>query len=128
MTIDKRTEASVMAEIKLGFVESHFADIIWKNAPLTTKKLVELCAAELNWKRTTTYTVLKKLCQRGLFTTNDGVITVLLSKEEFYAIRSEEFLNQTFSGSLPTFIAAFTTRKTLTPEELDEIKRLVDSL
>lgn len=117
-----------MAEIKLGFVESHFADIIWKNAPLTTKKLVELCAAELNWKRTTTYTVLKKLCQRGLFTTNDGVITVLLSKEEFYAIRSEEFLNQTFSGSLPTFIAAFTTRKTLTPEELDEIKRLVDSL
>lgn len=117
-----------MTDIKLGLVESHFADIIWENAPLTTKELVSICMSELNWKRTTTYTVLKKLCDRGIFETKDSVITVLLSKEEFHAIRSEEFVNENFSGSLPAFIAAFTTRITPTQAELDEIKRLVDSL
>lgn len=117
-----------MTDIKLGLVESRFADIIWENAPLTTKELVSICMSELNWKRTTTYTVLKKLCDRGIFETKDSAITVLLSKEEFHAIRSEEFVNENFSGSLPAFIAAFTTRITPTQEELAEIKRLVDSL
>ena len=117
-----------MTDSKLGVVESRFADIVWENAPLTTKQLVELCAAELNWKRTTTYTVLKKLCQKGIFAVADSVITAKLSKEEFHAIRSEEFVNETFSGSLPAFLAAFTTRKTLSAQELEEIKRLVDSL
>ena len=117
-----------MTDSKLGVVESRFADIVWENAPLTTKQLVELCAAELNWKRTTTYTVLKKLCQKGIFAVADSVITAKLSKEEFYAIRSEEFVNETFSGSLPAFLAAFTTRKALSAQELEEIKRLVDSL
>lgn len=117
-----------MTDSKLGVVESRFADIVWENAPLTTKKLVELCAAELNWKRTTTYTVLKKLCQKGIFDVADSVITAKLSKEEFCAIRSEEFVNENFSGSLPAFLAAFTTRKALTAQELEEIKRLVDSL
>ena len=117
-----------MTDSKLGVVESRFADIVWENAPLTTKQLVELCAAELNWKRTTTYTVLKKLCQKGIFDMADSVITAKLSKEEFYAIRSEEFVNESFSGSLPAFLAAFTTRKALTAQELEEIRRLVDSL
>lgn len=117
-----------MTDSKLGVVESRFADIVWENAPLTTKQLVELCAAELNWKRTTTYTVLKKLCQKGIFDVADSVITAKLSKEEFCAIRSEEFVNENFSGSLPAFLAAFTTRKALTEKELEEIKRLVDSL
>ena len=114
-----------MEELRLGMVESQFADIIWENAPLSTKELVALCAQRLNWKRTTTYTVLKKLCDRGIFATTDGVITVLYSKEEFHAIRSEDFVNKNFHGSLPAFIAAFTTRKSLSPTELAQIKALV---
>lgn len=117
-----------MPEIRLGMVESRFADIIWENAPLTTRELVALCAKELNWKRTTTYTVLKKLCDRGIFAAKDRIVTVVLSKDQFVAIQSEQFVNETFQGSLPAFIAAFTTRNAPTSEELAEIRRLVDSL
>lgn len=116
-----------MADIRLGMVEARFADIIWENAPLSTKELVALCEKELNWKRTTTYTVLKKLCERGLFETKAHMITVLLPKKEFHAIQSEQFVNENFKGSLPAFITAFTTRNTLTPEELEQIKKLIDS-
>lgn len=114
-------------EIKLGVVEARFADIIWENEPLTTKTLVALCEKELNWKRTTTYTVLKKLCDRGIFVMKDRMVTALLSKSEFHAIQSEQFVEQTFQGSLPAFVAAFTSRKVPTPEELAEIQKLVDS-
>ena len=114
-------------DIKLGMVEARFADIIWQNAPLTTRELVALCEKELNWKRTTTYTVLKKLCDRGIFITKDSVITVLISKNEFHAIQSEQFVEENFQGSLPAFIAAFTTRNALTREELAQIKKLMDS-
>lgn len=116
-----------MPEAKLGAVEARFADIIWKNAPLTTKELTAICEKELNWKRTTTYTVLKKLCNRGIFATNDSVITVLLSKDEFFATQSEQFVQENYNGSLPAFIAAFTSRKTLSKEELAEIKDLLNS-
>ena len=114
-------------EVKLGMVEAHFADIVWENAPLTTKKLVELCEKELHWKRTTTYTVLKKLCDRGIFNTEQGVVTVVIGKEEFHAIQSEEFVKENFHGSLPAFLAAFTARKAPTREEVEELKRLIDS-
>lgn len=114
-------------KIQLGMVEARFADIIWNNAPLTTKELVALCEKELNWKRTTTYTVLKKLCDRGIFDTTNSVVTVKISKDEFQAIQSEEFVKETFQGSLPAFIAAFTTRKTPSAQELEELKRLIDS-
>lgn len=117
-----------MSHIKLGLVEARFADIVWENAPLTTKELVALCEQELNWKRTTTYTVLKKLCDRGIFVTKDHMITALLSKDEFHAIQSEHFVDQNFQGSLPAFLAAFTTRKTPTAEELEEIRKLLASL
>ncbi len=115
-------------EAKLGMVEACFADIIWNNEPLTTRELVDLCGKELNWKRTTTYTVLKKLCERGIFVTKDRIVTSLLSKDEFHAIQSEQFVNNTFHGSLPAFVAAFTTRKIPTSEELAEIKKLVSML
>ena len=95
-------------EIKLGLVETRFADIIWQNEPLLLRKLVAMCAKELNWKRTTTYTVLKKLCDRGIFVTKDRVVTALISKDEFYAIQSEQFVDDNFEGSLPAFVAAFT--------------------
>lgn len=114
-------------EIRLGMVEARFADIVWGNAPLTTKELVAICEKELNWKRTTTYTVLKKLCERGIFETKDSVVTVLISKDEFHAIQSEHFVKENFEGSLPAFIAAFTTRKTPSKKELVELKKLIDS-
>lgn len=115
-----------MSEIKLGLVESRFADIIWQNAPLTTKELVSLCDVQLDWRRTTTYTVLKKLCDRGIFKTENSLVTVLITKDEFHAIQSERFVEDTFKGSLPAFIAAFTSRKNLTEKDIDEIKDMIE--
>lgn len=117
-----------MNDLKLGMVEARFADIIWENHPLTTKQLVQLCEQELNWKRTTTYTVLKKLCDRGIFKTENSEVTALITKEEFYAIQSENFVNETFKGSLPAFIAAFSKRKTLSSKEIQEIRKMIDLL
>lgn len=116
-----------MNEIRLGMVEARFADLVWDNAPLTTKELVTLCENELNWKRTTTYTVLKKLCERGIFAMENSIVTVLISKKDFYAIQSEKFVDETFKGSLPAFIAAFGSRKKPTSEELKELRRIIDS-
>lgn len=116
-----------MEKIKLGVVETRFADIIWSHAPMSTKELVTICAQELNWKRTTTYTVLKKLCERGIFQMKDSMITVLIDKHEFSAIQSEQFVENNFQGSLPAFIAAFTSRKTPSPEELEQIRKMIES-
>lgn len=114
-----------MENARLGAVEARFADIVWKNEPLTTRELVNLCEKELNWKRTTTYTVLKKLCERGIFLTENSKVTALVSREEFYAIQSEKFVEDTFDGSLPAFLAAFTARKALTDEEVNELRKMV---
>lgn len=117
-----------MGDMRLGMVEAHFADIVWHNAPLTTKELVELCSKPpLNWKRTTTYTVLKKLCLRGIFEMQDGTVTVKITKEQFRSIQSDQFVEENFSGSLPAFIAAFTSGKKLNSEELAEIRQLLDT-
>lgn len=115
-----------MEELRLGMVETRFAEIVWKNAPLTTKELVNICENELNWKRTTTYTVLKKLCERGIFETKNSQVTVLISKEDFYAIKSENIVKEDFGGSLPAFIAAFTKRKNLTQKEIKEIEKMIN--
>ncbi|MBQ8210820.1 MAG: BlaI/MecI/CopY family transcriptional regulator [Clostridia bacterium] len=115
-----------MEELKLGIVEARFADIIWQNEPLTTRELVALCEKELEWKRTTTYTVLKKLCDRGIFKTENKIVTSLICKDEFYAIQSEKFVEDTFEGSLPAFIAAFASRKKPSAKELEEIRRMID--
>ena len=115
-----------MDEIRLGAVESRFADIIWAREPLTTKELVDVCAKELSWKRTTTYTVLKKLCDRGIFETTNSIVSAKMTREEFYAIQSEKFVEETFDGSLPVFLAAFTKRKKLTHEEAEELRRMID--
>ena len=105
-----------MEDFRLGMVEAHFADIVWANQPMTTKELVRLCEEELKWKRTTTYTVLKKLCDRGLFKTEQSIVTALVSRDEFYAIQSEKFVDETFNGSFPAFFNAFSSRKKLTSE------------
>ena len=115
-----------MEELRLGAVEARFADIVWANAPLTTKELVALCEKELAWKRTTTYTVLKKLCERGLFKTEQSVVSVLITRDDFYAMQSEKFVEDTFSGSLPAFIAAFASRKKPSEQEIAEIRRMIE--
>ena len=117
-----------MNDFSLGLVESRFADIIWANAPLTTQRLVQLCETELQWKRTTTYTVLKRLAERGLFRNEGGQVTALLSREEFYARRSQQFVEESFGGSLPAFLAAFASHKPLTEAEVAEIRRLLEEV
>ena len=115
-----------MEEWKLGFVESKFADIIWRNEPLTSGQLVVLCNTELEWKKSTTYTVLKKLCDRGIFQNHNGIVTSLIGRDVFFAMQSEKFVEETFAGSLPAFLAAFTTRKNLSAEEIAQIRAMID--
>ena len=117
-----------MEEYRLGEVESLFADIIWKNEPLSSRRLAQLAEERLKWKRTTTYTILKRLCDRGLFRNQDGTVTSLISREEFYARRSEQFVEDTFQGSLPAFLAAFGSRKKLSDAEIDELQKVIDSM
>lgn len=117
-----------MNDMHLGAVESRFADIIWANQPLSTKHLVQLCEQELQWKRTTTYTVLGRLSDRGLFRNEGGQVTALISRDEFYARRSHQFVEESFGGSLPAFLAAFAARKPLTEDEVAEIRRLIEEV
>ncbi len=115
-----------MSEMKMGAVESRFADMIWSSEPVSSTELVHLAAQELGWKKSTTYTVLKRLCERGIFRNQEGTVTSLLSREEFYALQSEKFVEETFSGSLPAFLAAFTARKKLSEKEIAELQALID--
>ena len=117
-----------MKDIKLGTIETRFAEIIWANAPLTTNQLIRLCAEELEWKRTTTYTVLKKLCDKGIFKTENSLVTAVISKEEFEGMQSEQFVEETFKGSLPAFLTAFNSRKKLSDADIDEIQKLIDRM
>ncbi len=112
----------------MGALESKFADIIWSREPLASKELVKLAEEELSWKSTTSYTVLKRLCERGIFRLQDKVVTSLISREEFYGMRSEQFVEEAFDGSLPAFIAAFGRRKKLSEKEVEELKALIDKL
>ena len=116
-----------MDDKKLGAVESRFADIIWTNEPLHSRELVKLCEAELSWKKPTTYTVLRRLCERGIFRNEGGLVTSVISREEFYAMQSERFVEENFSGNLPSFLAAFTRRRSLSRAEIDEIRRMIDT-
>ncbi len=115
-----------MENRKLGSVELHFADLIWAHAPISSGELVKLCADKLEWKKSTTYTVLKKLCEQGLFENKDGVVSVLVSRQDYAAAQSEKFVEENFEGSLPAFLAAFTARKSLSETEIAEIRRLID--
>ena len=115
-----------MSELRMGAIESRFADMIWQNEPISSPELVKLAAQELKWKKSTTYTVLKRLCERGIFQNQDGTVTSLISKRDFYAVQSEKFVEETFSGSLPAFLTAFTTRKKLSEDEINELQELID--
>lgn len=116
-----------MQDTKLGAVETRFAELIWANAPLTSGELVKLCEENLKWKKSTTYTVLKKLCDRGLFQNDHGTVTALISQSDYTAAQSEQFVEETFHGSLPAFLAAFSSRKKLSDEEVAQLQRLIDA-
>lgn len=114
-----------MADIQMGAIESRFADIIWQNEPISSGELAKRSEAELTWKKTTAYTVLKRLCDKGIFKNDKGTVTSVLSREAYYAMQSEKFVEETFDGSLPAFLAAFTARKSLNAEEVRELRRMV---
>ncbi len=115
-----------MEETRLGAIETRFAELIWRHEPLPSGELVKLCWEELSWKKSTTYTVLKKLCERGLFRNENGVVSAAISEEEFHAMQSEHFVEETFDGSLPAFVAAFSRRKKLSQEEIAALQALID--
>ena len=117
-----------MADMRLGVVETHFADLIWENEPISSGELVKLCEEKLSWKKSTTYTILRRLCERGIFSNNKGTVTSRISKDEFYAMQSEKFVEDTFEGSLPRFLAAFSTRKKLSDDEINELQEFIDKM
>ena len=116
-----------MNDLKLGAVESRFAEIIWQNEPIASGALVKLCEKELSWKKPTTYTVLRKLCERGIFQNENGIVSSKIKKDEFYAMQSEQFVEETFEGSLPSFLAAFSKRKKLSKKDIAEIEKMIQS-
>lgn len=110
----------------MGVLESRFADFIWNNEPIPSGQLVKMAERELSWKSTTSYTVLKRLCERGIFQNQGGTVTSLMSREEFYALQSERFVEETFDGSLPAFLAAFGSRKRMSDAEIEDLKKIID--
>ena len=116
-----------MGDIELGAVQERFADIVWKHEPVGSGELVKICEKELNWKKPTTYTVLRKLCEKGLLQNENGVVTSRISREEFYSAKSEQVIEDSYQGSLPAFVAAFISRKNLTAQEAEEIRKMIDT-
>ena len=112
---------------KLGEMEKRLADLIWANTPMTSKRLTELCAEAFDWKRTTTYTMLTRLCDRGIFANENGTIVVLMAKEDFTLAQSQNFINETFDGSLPMFLTLFSKNKAMKKEDIERLQQLIDS-
>jgi len=115
-----------MTDYHLGEVEMRFAELIWENEPLGSGELVKLCAEALGWKKSTTYTVLKKLCEKGFFKNEGGTVSSLISEKEMRSRDSHEFVENSFGGSLPAFLAAFASGRKLSEEEVADIRRLID--
>ncbi len=107
--------------------EYHFCEILWENEPVSSSELVKLCSEKLEWKKSTTYTVIRRLSERGVIKSENAVVTSLISKEEVQTAESHEVVEKNFEGSLPSFIAAFARRKSLTKKEIDEIQDIIDS-
>ncbi|MFP4698503.1 MAG: BlaI/MecI/CopY family transcriptional regulator [Eubacteriales bacterium] len=116
-----------MEQYKLGEKEQRFADLIWKHEPVSSRELTVLCAKKFDWKRTTTYTMLKRLCMRKIFKNQDGTVSSLMTKEEFLTAQGEQFLEKSFEGSLPKFLTAFAKRNKLSAKEIQEIQSLIDN-
>ena len=117
-----------MAGMRLGAAETRFADLIWENEPISSGELTKLCEQELSWKKSTTYTILRRLCERGIFSNQKGMVTWLIFKGEFNAVQSEKFVADIFEGSLSRFLAAFATRKGLSDAEINEPQTFIDEM
>ncbi len=116
-----------MNDYRLGAMETRFAQLIWEREPVSSGELVKLCEKELSWKKSTTYTMLRRLCERGIFKNEGGTVSALMSEQEFAALQSEKFVEETFDGSLPRFLTAFTSRNKLSEQEIAELQRLIDA-
>lgn len=116
-----------MEKKTIGAIEAKFADLVWENAPMTTSELIKRCNDEFSWKRTTTYTVLKKFCDGEIFKMENSKVEVVVTRDEFYSSQSAYFIDEKFNGSLPSFIAAFTRKRKLTKEEAEEIYSIIES-
>lgn len=114
-----------MQDITLGTIEARFADMIWENAPIPSSQLVTLAQEGLGWKKSTTYTVLKRLCDKGIFENTGGTVTVKLTRNAFCTLQSQKFVEDTFHGSLPAFLAAFTSGKRLSAQEVSQLRKLI---
>ena len=108
-----------MKGIELAAVQERFADIVWANEPISSGDLVKVCEKELSWKKPTTYTVLRKLCEKGLLQNVDGIVSSRISKEEFYSAKSEQIIEDSYEGS--------TSHKKLSKKEVDEIQKMIDA-
>lgn len=117
-----------MADLHMGSAESRFADLVWANEPISSGQLAKLAEGTIGWKKTTSFTVLKRLCERGIFRNEGGTVTSCIGKEEYYARHSERYVEDTFGGSLPAFLAAFSSRKKLSDKECDELRKLIDRM
>lgn len=115
-----------METYKLGEMEQKFAELIWENEPIGSGELTKLCEKAFSWKRTTTYTMLKRLCERGLFANEKGTVIAKMTREEFQGAQGEQFLNEHYEGSLPRFLAAFSKRKKISDKEIAELKKLIE--
>jgi predicted transcriptional regulator len=118
----------VMDTPKIHESEYRFCLILWEREPMTAVELVKLCQDQLGWKRTTTYTVIKRLGERGVLKNDNGTITSLVSKDAAQAREIDELVEEKFQGSLPAFIAAFTRRQDISDKELDEVQRMIDRI
>jgi BlaI family transcriptional regulator, penicillinase repressor len=116
-----------MDNYKLCDSDYRFMLVAWANAPVGSGRLVDLCREQLGWKKSTTYTAIKKMSEKGLIRNEDAVVTILVPKEDVQAVASDYFLDHTFAGSLPQFLAAFLGNRTISDSEADEIKRLIDA-
>ena len=117
-----------MNDMKAGSAEARFADIIWEKEPVASGELSRLAAAQFGWKKTTSFTVLKRLCERGLFKNEGGTVSSLVSRADYYAMHSEQYVEETFGGSLPAFLTAFSSRKKLSDKEIDELEKIIESM
>lgn len=115
-------------DIELGEVQAKFAGIIWEKEPILSGELTKICEKELGWKKSTTYTVLKKLCEKGIFQNINGTVTSTISKDAFYFAKSEKFVNENYKWSIPSFLAAFTSRNKLSPKDIGEIQKMIDKI
>ncbi len=111
---------------RLAETEGKFVELVWNNEPIPSGELVKLCEKELSWKKSTTYTVLRRLTEQGVLQNEDAVVTSKIKREEYYSMQSEQFVEDIFEGSLPQFIAAFMSRKKLSGNQIEEIQKLIN--